>query len=117
MALEAAEKPHTEHGWSDMMHRWESDGHAHPEIEEEDLSKEQHDDEHWTIMDTFKLEKLFESIDVDGDGQVTKKEWEDALKEWGSYIVHHIGDRTFKRYLGSLDILDPHLTGRFACGP
>ena len=34
-------------------------------------------------MDTFKLEKLFESMDVDGDGQVTKKEWEDALKEFG----------------------------------
>lgn len=42
-----------------------------------------------------------------------RKRWEDALKEWGSYIVHHIGDRTFKRYLGSLDILDSHLTGLF----
>ncbi|WP_457105942.1 tyrosine-type recombinase/integrase [Methylobacterium sp. P5_C11] len=42
-----------------------------------------------------------------------RKRWEDALKEWGSYIVHHIGERTFKRYLGSLDILDPHLTGLF----
>jgi Ca2+-binding EF-hand superfamily protein len=83
MALEAAEKPHTDHGWSDMMHRWEGDGHAHPEIEEEDLSKEQHDDAHWTIMDTFKLEKLFHSIDVDGDGEVTRKEWQDALKEFG----------------------------------
>ena len=91
MALEAAEKPHTEHGWSDMMHRWEGDGHAHPEIEEEDLSKQEHDDEHWTIMDTFKLEKLFESIDVNGDGQVTKKEWEKALKEFGDDLRHTFG--------------------------
>lgn len=42
-----------------------------------------------------------------------RKRWEDALQEWGSYIVHHIGERTFKRYLNSLDIIDPHLSGLF----
>lgn len=42
-----------------------------------------------------------------------RKRWEDALQEWGSYITHHIGERTFKRYLNSLEILDPHLSGLF----
>lgn len=42
-----------------------------------------------------------------------RKRWADALREWGSHIVHHIGERTFKRYLNSLEIIDPHLSGLF----
>ena len=59
VALEHAERPHTDYGWSEMIHRWEDDEHANPEIEEEEDAA--HDDEHWTIMDTFKLQKLFHS--------------------------------------------------------
>lgn len=42
-----------------------------------------------------------------------RKRWEEALQEWGTYIVHHVGARTFKRYLSSLDTIDPHLNGLF----
>lgn len=42
-----------------------------------------------------------------------RKRFEDAVKEWGSYIVHHIGGRTYSRYLNSIEIIGPHLNGLF----
>lgn len=42
-----------------------------------------------------------------------RKRWEDVLAEWGNHIVHHIGERTFRRYLNSLEIIDTHLNGLF----
>jgi Ca2+-binding EF-hand superfamily protein len=72
-----------------MMHRWEGDGHAHPDVEVD--PDPDHDDDHWTIMDTFKLEKLFHSMDEDGDGQVSKAEWEKAFKEFGTELRHTFG--------------------------
>jgi integrase/recombinase XerD len=42
-----------------------------------------------------------------------RKRWEEALKDWGAHIVHHIGARTFHRYLNSLEIIGDHLDGLF----
>jgi hypothetical protein len=89
VALEHAERPHTDYGWSEMIHRWEDDEHGNPEIEEEEDAA--HDDEHWTIMDTFKLQKLFHSMDVNGNGTVCKEEWEKAHKAHGPELRETFG--------------------------
>ncbi|MCJ2127685.1 tyrosine-type recombinase/integrase [Methylobacterium sp. E-045] len=45
-----------------------------------------------------------------GDG---RKRWEDVLSDWSGYIAHHVGDRTWRRYLNSLKTIGPHLDGLF----